>query len=273
MQLPDEHVIAPGGLRHRSTTHHIGASEAVQPRSEGGLRKISAAGAEDLEDLGATRGATPQTPKGPGWVAFASWAASEGPIQSYRGSFEVPPAPEAESGQTLFLFLGLQKSADDGSELFQPVLQWGQSAAGGGEFWGVSCWYLNGGQLVFSALTAVEPGDRIDVRTERIEEQGVALWESCAEVAASGKASRLRVMGELELGWSCTALEAYADAMQCRDYPASPAVRFSGLALESASGPLTPAWEPAVEDASCGARVEIRDASQVEIFYRGAAAS
>ena len=42
--------------------------------------------------------------------------------------------------RTIFLFNGIQNS----TSIYQPVLQWGPSAAGGGNFWTVASWYVDG---------------------------------------------------------------------------------------------------------------------------------
>ena len=52
----------------------------------------------------------------------------------------VPPAPATQNGQTIFLFPGIQNS----TMIYQPVLQWGPSAAGGGNYWAVASWYVDG---------------------------------------------------------------------------------------------------------------------------------
>src|ERR1035438_9024047 len=44
--------------------------------------------------------------------------------------------------------------------IYQPVLQWGSSAAGGGNYWAVASWYADGqgGQAFYSSLVRVNPG-------------------------------------------------------------------------------------------------------------------
>ena len=46
--------------------------------------------------------------------------------------------------------------------IYPPVLQWGPSAAGGGNYWAVASWYADGqgGQAFYSQLVQVSnPGD------------------------------------------------------------------------------------------------------------------
>jgi hypothetical protein len=50
----------------------------------------------------------------------------------------VPPAPATQSGQTIYLFNGMQDSVP---MILQPVLQWGALQVGGGNSWTVASWY------------------------------------------------------------------------------------------------------------------------------------
>jgi hypothetical protein len=62
---------------------------------------------------------------GSGWITYASWTNNTGaPISLFSTSWIVPPAPATQSGQTIFLFSGIQNSGF----IYQPVLQWGSSA-------------------------------------------------------------------------------------------------------------------------------------------------
>lgn len=53
------------------------------------------------------------------------------------------------------MFSGIQNS----TMIYQPVLQWGESAAGGGNYWGVASWYVDGqgGLALHSNLVRVNP--------------------------------------------------------------------------------------------------------------------
>lgn len=50
-------------------------------------------------------------------------------------------------------------------DIIQPVLQFGVSGAGGGEFWSISSWYVPEGgwfdSAIYSEPLTVEPGDTI----------------------------------------------------------------------------------------------------------------
>jgi hypothetical protein len=56
------------------------------------------------------------------------------PVTRFTTTWTVPAAPSTHSDQTVFLFNGIQNS----TMIYQPVLQWGPSGAGGGNFWAVT---------------------------------------------------------------------------------------------------------------------------------------
>jgi len=103
-----------------------------------------------------------------GWSAYV-YAQATTSIKQYNGSWIVPAAPSEQESQVLFLFTGLQNSYDlagaDVTNIIQPVLQWGESEAGGGEYWALASWYVDSNDnAYYSQLTAqnsVNPGDSI----------------------------------------------------------------------------------------------------------------
>ena len=105
-----------------------------------------------LHPLNINRGAVaarsgPAPAFGTGWITYASWTNDTGtPVSRFATTWTVPPEPRTANGQTIFLFNGIQNS----TMIYQPVLQWGPSAAGGGSYWAVASWYADGqsGQIV-----------------------------------------------------------------------------------------------------------------------------
>jgi len=164
-------VITPGGLRSSSVVHKIEAG-TVLDGSTGSIRNLDAE-RNLLADFGAippkpegtplmplnvSHPARPAPAFGTGWITYASWTNSTGsPVSSFSTQWIVPPPPIAEDGQVIFLFNGIQNS----TMIYQPVLQWGVSAAGGGNYWAVACWYADGqgGQVFHSDLVRVNTDD------------------------------------------------------------------------------------------------------------------
>jgi len=94
------------------------------------------------------------------WTAFATWEnPSEFPIESFSTAFRVPPYPRRDNVpcQTLFIYNAAQPA--DKSSALMPVLQYGPSAAGGGNYWGVATWYITPKFVYHTCLTPVEIAD------------------------------------------------------------------------------------------------------------------
>jgi hypothetical protein len=69
--------------------------------------------------------------------------------------WNVPQAPSSYVGQTIFLFNGLMR--EDWQELIQPVLQYGPSAAGGGNYWAMAVWYIDSsGNATHSTIASLQ---------------------------------------------------------------------------------------------------------------------
>jgi hypothetical protein len=82
------------------------------------------------------------------------------PNYDYITSTWYVPSNPTQNGGTVFLFNGLEP--DGGGAIIQPVLQWGPSAIGGGNYWGIAPWYVDGGTVVaHGPLERVSAGDEI----------------------------------------------------------------------------------------------------------------
>ena len=125
-----------------------GAGPRAEDRPESGSRGrswggpiASGTGSTDADDV-----FVPEAVKaalGSGSIAYAFWSNKTGhPISSFRTTWAVPPVPKTRSGQTIFLFNGIQNS----TMIYQPVLAWAPSAAGDGDCWSGADWYADGRQ-------------------------------------------------------------------------------------------------------------------------------
>jgi hypothetical protein len=89
------------------------------------------------------------------WTSRAIWEnTSQYPIERFTTHFRVPPYPRVDSGQTLFIF-NVAQPAHYRSALL-PVLQYGRSAAGGGNYWAVATWYITSRCVYHTPLAQVE---------------------------------------------------------------------------------------------------------------------
>ena len=169
--MADQLVITPGGFRPNSMVHEIAPGHVLDTSGDR-IREMDRTGklVTDHGPLTRRPGNKPLMPAnvtretgrvpglGTGWIIDASWTNNTGKtLTSFTTTWTVPPAPATSSGQVIFLFSGVQNS----TMIYQPVLQWGSSAAGGGNNWAVASWYVDGqgGPGFHSPLVPVNTGD------------------------------------------------------------------------------------------------------------------
>jgi hypothetical protein len=113
----------------------------------------------------------------------------------------------------------------------QPVLQWGPSAAGGGEYWTVASWYVTSrGQAFHTPLVRVESGQLLVGEMALVGQARGKFSYSC-EFLGLAK-TRLLLKNVAELNWSTESMEAYS-VRRCSDYPASREVSFEAIRIRT----------------------------------------
>ena len=282
--MSEDTVLTPGGLRPRSLVHELQPGYRVSG-ADGRLRTLDPSG-----QVVADHGLVPVKPRGfpllprnvnrpprpggvapdlgSGWITYASWTNDTGtPVSRFATTWVVPPAPATRSGQTIFLFNGIQNS----TMIYQPVLQWGSSAAGGGEYWSVASWYADGqgGTTFHSTLTQVNAGD---VLTGVITLTGTAPAGDSYDCNFTGIAnSNLPVTDIAELYWCIETLECYG-ITQCSDYPGTNKTAMASIDL--ATGATNPAvqWTVTNSVTDCGQHTLLFDddsagSGEVDIWY------
>ncbi len=283
--MPDNLVLTPGGYRDPALVHHI-AADTVIDASNGRLRQLSRAGAV-LADHGpmlrraAGRPVYPlnvhipedkRVPAfGSGWITYASWQNSTGtPVSRFATSWRVPQAPATSNGQTIFLFNGIQNS----SMIYQPVLQWGPSAAGGGPSWAVASWYADGqtGHSFYSTLVPVNVGDLLTGVMTVTGSSGALRSYSCDFDGIAN--TTLPITNVEELTWLAETLEAYG-ITAASDYPATFSTPMTNIDVETGSTHPVFTWTAtnAVTDTGQHTAVVSNNSTsgEVDICYKASA--
>lgn len=259
--------ISPGGFRAPNSIHEIRSGERIDQSVD-----LTAFSAEELAAQAEGRMAAPPPAaiSESGWIANAFWENTTGtPIVEFRTNWLVPPPPNTPSQQTIFLFNGLQDRT--GTRILQPVLQWGLAAAmGGGEFWTIASWYVEGsGQAFHTPLVRVDVGEVLKGAMHLFAEDSGGFSYRCEFEGRQGTA--LEVAGVPELAWCYQALEAYS-IDDCNDYPDTDRTEFDSITVRTRNPLSVIGWGIEVEVAGCGRRVEVVDDSatqgKVNIWYR-----
>ncbi|HEY6269326.1 MAG TPA: hypothetical protein VIX11_13575 [Candidatus Acidoferrum sp.] len=262
-------VLTPGGYRHPSLVHQVEAGHAIH-LSEGKtrLKNLATAAMIDVPEHKIQPGDVPGF--GSGWIVDAFWQNDTGnPVTSFKTTWRVPPAPATSSGQTIFLFNGIDP-ADPSQAILQPVLQWGPSSAGGGAFWSIASWFVMGnGQAFFTTLIPVNPGDvLVGVMTLTGQANGLFSYQSEFQGIPG---TQLPVQNVTELVWCNETLEAY-HITACSDYPATDLTAMQSINIQTGNTTPSVHWTPQDRVTDCGqqARVPIDSAAggEVDLYYR-----
>jgi hypothetical protein len=252
---PDQdHVLTPVGWRPRSAVHAVapGSMLAVVDGQlstldeDGGVLVSLGPVPEPSADADAdvSRGLVSPDPivpaTGNGWITFASWSNTTGtPISRFTTIWEVPPEPAIDRGQTIFLFNAMVNSLN---MIYQPVLQWGPSAAGGGPFWSVATWYAGPpeGTTVHTATAVkVNPGDALIGVISLVDQTGDRFSYEAGffGIADSGWA----IQAQPELTALYETLETYG-VEQPIDYPPVRRTTMAGIDIQQGAGRPALTW-------------------------------
>lgn len=292
-------VLTPGGARPRSLVHTLQPGEHVSLK-DGYVRIIETATGEVVKDLGEVAAhadgedaaeATDNDRPVPGlsdkiWIEDAYWRnGGPDPIISFTTSWIVPPVPASDDGQTIFLFNGMEP--DSAPHILQPVLQWGASFEGGGNYWSITNWYASGpgGPATARSPIQVSPGTVL---------QGVI---TCTGQSSSGYNYTCQFIGypdvdvtvkdAPELTWAFETLEAYGTSAgvnaqgvaqvnpltQCSDYPATPMTAMHDIGIRtgkpgSSGTDAAIDWVPVTNFTDCGQSCVIVSSGEVDLYYQ-----
>ncbi|KAJ6517856.1 hypothetical protein DFH09DRAFT_1098648 [Mycena vulgaris] len=238
--------LTPGGYRHNTSIHAVPLGGRIAHVGNH-IHLIDTIG-----EVIAVTSPAPKT-KGPapaleqGWVSYASWFNTEAaPISSFTTTWTVPPVPAAQHGQTLFLFNSIEPATGDA--ILQPVLQYGPSAAGGGDFWAVATWYLSGDATFFTPPVAVNAGDPLNGSISLVGQTDSTYTYNSEFTNIDG--TTLTIDGSEPLVWATETLEAYA-VVEADDYPTGSTV-FTGINLMLADGTVPSVSWGNADDAADG---------------------
>jgi hypothetical protein len=166
--VPADYVITPFGYFHPSCVTHLAKGDVVR-QDENAIQHANGTSdnipgcayahyTADGEKLtGDERAVKPPTISH-AYIEYASatTSSSYGYLQAY---WNVPPAPKANDGQTLYLFPGLV-DYNIGTIIIQPVLGWNADYRSA---WGIASWNCCASGNIFEAApTKVKSGDTIN---------------------------------------------------------------------------------------------------------------
>ncbi|KAA0780904.1 hypothetical protein [Bacillus sp. TE8-1] len=207
-------ALTPGGYRHPSLIHRLEKGQEINWDGNE-ARKLDLRTDTDIE-LPLSPPTLQDSELVSGWITSSSFTNRIGkPYNFFSTVWTVPPAPTTQSGQTIFLFNGLMDAQY--SYILQPVLQWGPSAAGGGNFWSVASWFVeSNGNARYTKPVAVNEGDTLDGRMLLTRQLDGSFSYKCHFHGIEN--TELSINNISELVVATETLECY-EIQQCSDYP------------------------------------------------------
>jgi len=247
-------VQIPGALIRQDCVHEVPNGAQVEENGditmEGALVAHYDACPEEPISTRPRHGAAPQNTYEPspgnGWVEAVQEEVSLSSgdnIDKIEGTWTVPSAPFT-NGATIFLFNGLEPTV--GGLIIQPVLQYGGSYAGGGNYWAIASWMV-GKNAYVSTLETVNPGDTIQGNTYIKSTSGAKLnWAIHAKDLTTGAWSNLGVWTSgYTWDWAYSGVLEMYNVTSCNDFPATDSITFKGNTVDHgypSFHPVTPAW-------------------------------
>jgi hypothetical protein len=204
-----------------------------------------------------------------GWQIYAWWDSVNKSLTHFSTEWTVPSAPSTSSGQTIFLFNGIQNTGTNYG-ILQPVLQWGSSAAGGGAYWSVASWYVtSGGQAFHTNLIQVNAGTKLQGVMTQTGASGTNYnYSSTFQGIAN---TTLPVNNIALLHWANETLECYG-LTKCSDFPAATNTAMDGIDIQIAATYPILRWTPVNTATSCGEHATVASNANphgnVELYYK-----
>jgi hypothetical protein len=155
--IPADYVLIPGGWTHPSCIHTV-PNGATVDGYHGNVTMngvliahydpcpytailTSQTGGTVIPATGSGDAARP--PAFQGWIEGTQQSAPPGQAFSWLDeNITVPQNPNSKDSQTLYFFPGLVSSSVPGCGILQPVLQWGATPIGGGQYWTMASWWV-----------------------------------------------------------------------------------------------------------------------------------
>jgi hypothetical protein len=164
-----------------------------------------------------------------GWNTFTYWYNNDNnPITYLSTTWIVPSPPVMNSNQLIYLFNGLTGPGG----ILQPVLQWGVSPAGGGNYWAITNWYVWGidsSQYFHGSLIKVSPGTNLQ-GVIKLTSSSSNTYSYNSSFTGYSSGSELQVNNAPQLNWACVTLEAYG-ITKVADYPSDEKIKMSGIQI------------------------------------------
>jgi hypothetical protein len=258
-------VLTPFGYRDAANVHFVPPGYSLTTMPDGHIRMENPVTGARVDFPNVEGSVVPFTDNG--WITCASWLNQTGsPVKSFTTTWTVPPAPSSYDGQTLFQFNSIEPTS--GTAILQPVLQYGPSAAGGGQFWAVASWYVTGNQAYFSSLVEVNAGQSLTGVIKFVGKTNKKFDYTCQFTGISGTDFSMNQIAQLT--WCTETLEVYGVDL-CSEFPSTAYSTMSKINVRTKAGTPSVTWGISNVATSCGVQTTVitngATNAAVDIYY------
>ncbi|HWL88742.1 MAG TPA: hypothetical protein VNO21_23225 [Polyangiaceae bacterium] len=272
--LGPDFLRAPVGGIHRSCVHELEDGDSVDEQgaihsADGRVQPVGACGfAVKRAATSMPDSADAVAPTDNGWTEDANWT-SPASLKLFSAQFHVPAAPHSYTGQTIFLFPALEDTA--GTAIIQPVLQYGPSGAGGGNYWAIASWFGGapwGNHYYHTGLRRVSTGEVISGSMYNTGKCHPPVCSWGISMHDSKNTSNLTIYADSRLSWRWIfggTVEVYG-INSCAKYPATYDNFFNFLIEDLSGRRYSAAWRHDIHVHTCGERIT-SNAGLVNLYY------
>jgi hypothetical protein len=248
--MSDDQVFTPAGPRPQSQVREIAAGHYIDG-STGNLVEHDASGkivkdhgpiAEGRVNTNAIRDSAVVKAPGPalqnGLITFAEWTNNTStPVNMLMVTWTVPPPPTTDSGQTIYLYIGIEATG----AAIELALQWGPSAAGGGNSWNLATWYITPSVTLHTTVTPVSTGQKL-IGAIALSIQSGSLFSYEAQFV--GLPNTLLTLNNIPQLTSLYVAFATFNATGLSNYPNATDTIFTNVVVQAGYSPPKPVWQP-----------------------------
>jgi len=255
--VPANYVITPFGYYHPGCVKHLAQGDEIREAAnlvvhkDGSSTPVTQCAFPHFRADGERVIGQEQGVKNPdishAWIEYASIHDTVDYEQIYS-EWEVPPAPSANDGQTVYLFNGFE-DINDVVTIIQPVLGWNGNGLGN---WSIAAWNCCfSGNTFEGTPEPVNPGDHLEGYVFSNCSSGTRTcpsWDIVIADEENGKFSELldAPNNGQTFNWAFGGVLEVYNIVQCGDYP--PADYAGGIGFHNQSvlnnkyAPIIPAW-------------------------------
>jgi len=260
--LPSGYQIVPSRLVHKDCIYSLPSGAWIKEESHGRLFvQIPGQSATEIPKFPHSV-VKPQ--HGAAWKAWAQYENSQG-VNFVSGKWNVPSSPQdTNDGQLLYYWNGVEP--DDSSAVLQPVLQFGFSPAGGGNYWAMASWYVSSDHGAF--YTTPYECNTSDVILGTLSMMQNGTWLVSGLDITNQQSTILHFTPQDPTYTTAyETLEAYNVNSDCQDYPVEGSITFYNIKVSVGGKPVIPKWTVLTKDNECNETAVALSSSSVKIQW------